>query len=75
MLLRLFIADMWPAAVKGLTFWFEFVMFSCVIVTNPSSILGQVWYLIVSVPDLCRLSFFYILKEKVYNDFMYCIYE
>ena len=31
----------------------------CSFVTFPCSILGQVWYLIVSFPDLCRLSYFY----------------
>ena len=35
-----------------------FVMFNCVFVTVPCGILRQVWYLIVSVPDLCRLSYF-----------------
>ena len=29
-----------------------FVMFNCVFVTLPCGILGQVWYLIVSIPDL-----------------------
>ena len=33
-------------------------MFNCVIVTFPCGILGQVWYLIVSIPDLCCLSYF-----------------
>ena len=28
-----------------------------VIVTFPFGILGQVWYLIVSIPDLCSLSY------------------
>ena len=28
----------------------------CIFVTFPCGILGQVWYLIVSFPDLCRLS-------------------
>ena len=27
-------------------------------VTFPCGIMGQVWYLIVSIPDLCRLSYF-----------------
>ena len=27
-------------------------------VTFPCGILGQVWYLIVSIPDLCHLSYF-----------------
>ena len=31
----------------------------CIFVTFPCGILGQVWYLIVSFPDLCRLSYFY----------------
>ena len=38
---------------------------NCVFVTFPSGILGQVWYLIVSFPDLCRLSYFCHLKEIV----------
>ena len=31
---------------------------NCVFVTFPCGILGQMWYLIVSIPDLCRLSNF-----------------
>ena len=30
----------------------------CIFVTFPLGILGQVWYLIVSFPDFCRLSYF-----------------
>ena len=30
----------------------------CIFVTFPCDILGQVWYLIASFPDLCRLSYF-----------------
>ena len=30
----------------------------CSFVTFPCGILGQVWYLIVSFPDICRLSYF-----------------
>ena len=33
-------------------------MFNCVFVTFPFGILGQVWYFIVLIPDLCRLSYF-----------------
>ena len=33
------------------------VMFSCVLVTFPYDVLGQVWYLIVSIPVLCILSY------------------
>ena len=30
----------------------------CIFVTFPCGILGQVWYLIVSIPDLFHLSYF-----------------
>ena len=33
-------------------------MSNCVFVTFPCGILGPVWYLIVSIPDLCHLSDF-----------------
>ena len=36
-----------------------YMMFSCVFVTFPYSILGQVWYLIVLIADLCLLPYFY----------------
>ena len=58
MLPRLVIAALWSAVGKGLTSWLLFVMFNCIFVTFPFDILGQVWYLIVSTPDLCRLSYF-----------------
>ena len=51
MLSSLFIAALWSPALKGLTSWLLFVMFNCVFVTFPCGILGQVWYLIVSIPD------------------------
>ena len=31
MLLRLFIAALWPPAGKGLTSWLSFVMFNCIL--------------------------------------------
>ena len=34
------------------------VMFSCVFVTLSYGVLGQVWYLIVWIPDLCILPYF-----------------
>ena len=37
----------------------------CNFVTFPCGILDQVWYLIVSFPDLCCLSFFYLMGGKV----------
>ena len=35
-----------------------YVMFKCVFVTFSCNSLGQVWYLIVSIPDLCLLTYF-----------------
>ena len=35
-----------------------YVMFSCDFITFPYGVLGQVWYLIVSIPDRCILSSF-----------------
>ena len=55
---RLFIAALLSPAGKGLTSWLLFVMSSCDFVTFPNGILGQLWYLIVLIPDLCHLSYF-----------------
>ena len=54
----LFIAAMWSPAGKGLNSRLLFVMSNCDLVTFPCGILGQVWYLIVLIPDLCHLSYF-----------------
>ena len=58
MLLCLFIAALKSPAGKGLTSWLLFVMFNCDFVTFPCGILCQVWYMIVTIPDLCHLSYF-----------------
>ena len=59
MLSPLFIATLWSPAGKRLTSWLSFVVFNCVFVAFPCGILGQVlYYLIVSIPDLCRLIYF-----------------
>ena len=44
-----------------------YTMFSCVFVTVPYGVLGQVWYLIVSIPDLCLLPYFHSVcfKDKI----------
>ena len=56
MLSRLLNAALWSPAGKGLTSWLSFVVLICMFVTFPFGILGQVWYLIVLIPDLCPLS-------------------
>ena len=55
---RLFICALWSPAGKGLTSRLSFVVYNC-----PIDILDQVWYLIVSIPDLCTLTNFDIGKE------------
>ena len=55
---QLFIAALLSPAGKGLTSWLLFVMSNCDFVTFPCGILGQAWFLIVLIPDLCRRSYF-----------------
>ena len=55
----LLIAALWSPAGKGLTSCLSFVVLNCVVVIFPFGILGQVRYLIASVPDLCPLSYFH----------------
>ena len=40
----------------------------CIFVTFLCGILSQMWYLIVSFPDLCRLSYFHMFGQcSAYN--------
>ena len=54
----LFICALWSPAGRGLTSWLLFVVSNCEFCHFPIGILGQVWYLIVSIPDLCTLTYF-----------------
>ena len=56
---HLFVDALWSPAGKELTSLLSFVMCICD-VHFPIGILGQVWCLIVSIPDLCPLSYFQI---------------
>ena len=62
MLSRLLIAALWSPAGKGMTYWLSFLVLNCVFFTFPFSTLGQVWYLIVLIPDLCPLSYFHTVS-------------
>ena len=43
-------------------------MFHCVFNTFPCGILGQMWYLIVLIPDLCRLSnFVFTIRSRIFE--------
>ena len=61
---RLFICPLWSPARKGLTSWHSFVVSSCEC-DFPIGILGQLGYLIVSIPDLCNLIYFIQNKKKI----------
>ena len=54
---RLFMCALWSPAGKGLTSWLSYVV-SAVSLSLSIGILGQVWYLIVLIPDLCTLTYF-----------------
>ena len=59
MLLRLFIAALWVTCWERADLLALVCDVYCGFVTFPCGILGQVWYLIVLIPDLCCLSYFY----------------
>ena len=61
---RLFICALWSPAGKGLTSWLSFVVSYCEFANFPIGILGRVWYLIVSIPDLCTLTHFVSLPRS-----------
>ena len=63
MIFGLFIAALWSPAGKGLTSWLSFIMLNFVFVTFPCGILDQLWYLIVSIPDLYQHTYFEIAKQ------------
>ena len=56
MLSFLCLASLWSPAGKGLTSLLLIVMFNCVFVTFPCGIMGQAWYLIISIPDLTSIT-------------------
>ena len=44
-----------------------YVKLSSVFVAFPCGVLSRVWYLIVSIPDLCCLTYFYVKHEASVN--------
>ena len=49
------------------------VMFYCVFVTFLCGVLGQGWHLIVSIPDLCLLTYFETMVYEISTDDNYCV--
>ena len=60
---------LWSPAWKGLTSWLLLVIFDVFIFTFPCGIQGQVRYLIVSFPDLFRLSYFAISSGFYFSEY------
>ena len=54
---RLFICALWSPAGKGLTSWLSFVVST--VSLSLSHWYPGLWYLIVSIPDLCTLTYFH----------------
>ena len=65
---RLFIAALLSLEGKGLTSWLLFVMFIVILSHFPFGILGEVWYLIVSIPDPCCLSY---MMQPVFHSVLF----
>ena len=64
---RLVICASWSPAGKGLTSWLSFVV-SSVSLSLSHWYPGQVWYLIVSIPDLCNLTYFAsLIKNETHS--------
>ena len=61
---RLFICALWPPAGKGLTSWLSFVV-STVSLSLSHWYPGSGVVLIVSIPDLCTLTYFKQLLAPV----------
>ena len=60
---RPFICALWSLAGRGLTALLLNVVYNCEFVIFPFGILGHVWYLIVSIPDLCTLTYFVSIPD------------
>ena len=67
-----FIAALWSPAGRAGLFPRLYVKFSCVFVSFPRGVLGQVWCLIVLVPDLCILTYLVTTCVYVLGLFSHC---
>ena len=46
----------------------KYVKFSCVFVTFPCGVLSQVWYMILSIPDLCLPTYFNHVNSQFWSE-------
>ena len=65
---RLFICTLWSRTWKELASCLYFVVSHLYVCHFPIGILGQVWYLIVLIPDLCTLTYFHANQTSIYLD-------
>ena len=65
---------LWSPTGKELTSWLGSRLWCPIVSLShfPIGILGQVWYLIVSIPDLCTLTYFATDCDIRPNIFMLC---
>ena len=63
MLSCMFIAALWSPVGKGWLLTLLCLMFFCAFVSFPCIVLGQVWFLIVSIPDICLHTYFGMIKK------------
>ena len=70
--MHLFICALWSPAGKGLTSWLSFVVSNGEFVTFPLVFWVQVWYFIVSIPDLCTLTYLNSLHAELFFLFFCC---
>ena len=64
---RLFVCALWsPAGGGGLASW---LCLGCLlwVCRFPVGVLGRVWYLIVSIPDLCTFPYFVIPTSPLFQ--------
>ena len=77
MLSCLLIAALWSPCGERLTSLLLLVFFIVFFVTFPCGIRGQVWYLFVLIPNLCRLSYFVlkytIVAQSHFNILVKCV--
>ena len=62
---RLFICALWSPAGKGLTSWLSFVASAVSLSLSHWYLGSSVWCLIVSIPDLCTLTYFHFWGKNV----------
>ena len=71
MLSCLFNATLWSPAVKKANFLALLcLVFTCAFVSFPYGVLCHIWYLIVSIPDICLLFYFAVcsvsFKDQIF---------